>query len=547
MHRSGTSAVTRLISLLGLHTPPEEDLVQPSAKNPKGYWESESLVAFNERLLRTIDCDISCPVALEPGWEHDPRLTPLRDEARHVFREVFPRSPWVWKDPRHCLTFAFWRSVLEVDPVVVLVNRNPLEITASALRVRREQGKVYALALWERYLRQGLAQVTGLPVLVADYARVLSAPLAWCEQTNAFLTGAGVPAAAPAQADVLSFIDAELRHAAYSQDDLLDDPAVSHAQRGLFATLVELEGRHDRFSAPGLPDETPTTEALLAERRRSLQLRRELDDERRSRWGSRLRASRYTAPARPLYVGGRRLLETLQKRERDPREPLHVFHVGKTGGTALNHVLVEHAAVARYRLVFGGHKLTLADVPVGERFMFFVRDPLTRYVSAFNSRLREGRPRYHYPWREEERAAFAVFKTPDQLATALSSPDPDERARAEQAMRDIGHLNTHYSDWFGDGTELRERLADVFFIGFQERLDEDFERLKRELGLPEDARLPRGDVDAHQTPAGFDTHLGETARANLERWYEADVAFFELCRELAPRVEGHGLTTSRAV
>jgi hypothetical protein len=314
MHRSGTSAVTRLISLLGLHTPPEEDLVQPSAKNPKGYWESESLVAFNERLLRTIDCDMSCPIALHPGWEHDPRLDPLRDEAHRVFREVFPRAPWVWKDPRHCLTFAFWRSVLEVDPVVVLVNRNPLEITASALRVRREQGKIYALALWERYLRQALVQVTGLPVLVTDYADVLSAPLAWSERVNAFLTGAGVPALAPRDAEVLSFIDTDLRHAAFTHADFLDDPEVSEAQRALFAALVELEGRHDRFSAPALPDETPTTEALLAERRRALQFRRELDSERRSRWVSRLRASRYTAPARPLYVGGRRLLKALQGR-----------------------------------------------------------------------------------------------------------------------------------------------------------------------------------------------------------------------------------------
>ena len=48
MHRSGTSAVTRLISLLGLGTPPEEDLVQPTDENPKGFWESESLVAFND-------------------------------------------------------------------------------------------------------------------------------------------------------------------------------------------------------------------------------------------------------------------------------------------------------------------------------------------------------------------------------------------------------------------------------------------------------------------------------------------------------------------
>jgi hypothetical protein len=210
--------------------------------------------------------------------------------------------------------------------------------------------------------------------------------------------------------------------------------------------------------------------------------------------------------------------------------------VGKTGGTALNQVLAEHEHVSGYRLVFGGHVLTLADIPVGERFMFFIRDPLSRFISAFNSRLREGRPRYHYPWREEERAAFAIFKTPDQLGAALSSDDGDERTRAEQAMHGIGHVNTRYSDWFENEAAFRARVRDVFFIGFQERLDEDFELLKRKLGLPAEAQLPRGPIDAHRAPPGFDTRLGETARANLERWYADDLAFVELCRELAPRV-----------
>jgi hypothetical protein len=221
---------------------------------------------------------------------------------------------------------------------------------------------------------------------------------------------------------------------------------------------------------------------------------------------------------------------------RDQRRPLYVFHVGKTGGSALNHVLVEHADVTSYRPVFGGHVLTLAGVPVGERFMFFIRDPLDRFVSAFYSRLREGRPRYHYPWRDEERVAFALFKTPDQLAAALSSDDAEERAQAEQAMTGIGHLNTGYSFWFGDEAAFRARLPDVFFIGFQERLDEDFELLKRKLGLPPQVDLPRGQKAAHRTPAGFDTTLGKTARANLERWYADDLAFVDLCRTLAPRV-----------
>jgi hypothetical protein len=225
----------------------------------------------------------------------------------------------------------------------------------------------------------------------------------------------------------------------------------------------------------------------------------------------------------------------------DPRPPLNVLHIGKTGGTALKHVLREHQEASRYQLLFRGHDVTLSDTPVGEQFMFLIRDPLTRFVSAFNGRLREDRPRYHYPWRDEEKVAFAIFKTPDQLAVALSSDDANEREQAEQAMHGIGHVNTPYPFWFKDDHTFRSRLGDLFFIGLQDRLDEDFESLKRKLALPDEARMPGDETVAHKTPAGFDDGLSPTGRANLERWYAWDVAFVKRCRELAPSVNGSGL------
>ena len=149
----------------------------------------------------------------------------------------------------------------------------------------------------------------------------------------------------------------------------------------------------------------------------------------------------------------------------EARPPLNVLHIGKTGGTALKHVLAEYASSSRYELLFRGHDVTLAEVPKGERYMFLIRDPLSRFVSAFNGRLREDRPRYHYPWREEERIAFGRFKTPDELAVALSSDDDEERRSAECAMRGIGHVNTPYTFWFADESAFRGRLGDLFFIG----------------------------------------------------------------------------------
>jgi hypothetical protein len=299
MHRSGTSAATRLISFLGLHTPTGDDLVPPSGKNPKGYWESMSLVAFNIALLNAIGTDFTCPVALAPGWHEDPRLDELRGRAADAFQAAFPVAPWVWKDPRTCLTFSFWRSVLDVLPVVVLVNRNPLEIAASSARTRGEDRKIFTLASWERYLRQAVQQIEGLPVLVTDYASVLSDPVGWSEHARTFLAEAGVPTQTLRTENVETFIDPELKHAAFTREDVLADPDVSELQRALFLELDRLQGTHSAFAPPKLPAETPTTEALMNERRRAKELEQRL---------ASLRESQQRAAARRVYAGVRRRL-----------------------------------------------------------------------------------------------------------------------------------------------------------------------------------------------------------------------------------------------
>jgi len=305
-HRSGTSAATRLISLLGLETPSGDDLVPPSRKNPKGYWESMSLVAFNIRLLEAIGSDFTCPVPLAPGWHEDARLDSFRDRAPDVFRDAFPVAPWVWKDPRTCLTFSFWRASLPVRPVVVLVNRNPFEVAASAARTRGDTRRTYLIAQWERYLREGLWQIGGLPVLVTGYEQLLEQPLDWCDVVRSFLSGCGLPVHEQRAEDVLSFVDVQLRHAQFTRSDVLDSLEISPAQRQLFLTLEELQGDHREFSPPRLPPETATTEALLMERRRTRQIERELEQERRSRPLARIRRSRYLTPLAHAYAGVRR-------------------------------------------------------------------------------------------------------------------------------------------------------------------------------------------------------------------------------------------------
>jgi hypothetical protein len=236
------------------------------------------------------------------------------------------------------------------------------------------------------------------------------------------------------------------------------------------------------------------------------------------------------------------MLRLFKRRERGAsqqdhrRPPIHFLHIGKTGGTAIREALAPHHSLPTHQLFFPGHNVTLRDVPVGDKIVFVVRDPLSRFLSGFNGRLREDRPRYHYPWTDGERVAFEHFTSPDELAEALSADDEGERADAEQAMRKIGHINTSYWYWFGNEAAFRKRLPDFFYVAFQERLTEDFEHLKHKLGAPEEARLPTDATAAHRTPSGFSQELSDTARSNLEHWYARDLEFVRLCQEVAPLV-----------
>lgn len=177
----------------------------------------------------------------------------------------------------------------------------------------------------------------------------------------------------------------------------------------------------------------------------------------------------------------------------------------------------------------GQHSKTLYHVPPGEAVFFFLRDPVTRFVSAFYSRQRQGRPLADHPWTEAEIRAFDRFTTANALAEAISAGESEVRAEAEDAMRGIGHVNTHFAKWAGRPQYFLSRRKDVLFIGRQETLTADFERLKSLLSLPDGLALPTDDVAAHRNPQTVDRRLSETGEANIRRWYRADFAFIALC------------------
>lgn len=141
MHRSGTSMVTNLLRLCGLHLGAETDMIPPGADNPEGFWESGKFRELNDEILAALSGKYDAPPRLPKGWEGREELSHLREKAEAALRELAVEGHWGWKDPRNSLTLPFWLSLLPQMKVIICV-RNPLEV---ALSERRRWEQLYVL------------------------------------------------------------------------------------------------------------------------------------------------------------------------------------------------------------------------------------------------------------------------------------------------------------------------------------------------------------------------------------------------------------------
>jgi hypothetical protein len=271
MHRSGTSAATRAVNLLGVPLCSQEDLWLGTRGNPSGYWESASLARFNDRLLREAGAAWWCPPRpneLETEWKSDA----LRTAAFALFARLHATTQWVWKDPRTCLTLPFWRDVLQTRFTCLLVLRNPLEI-AESLRIRDSMPTRWGLALWERYSHHALRALDGQDVIVTEYADLVGDPLGWARRVSRRLAERGLmlePAADVAAAS----LSPELRHVGYDDNALRTALEVTPEQRELYELMRSLDPDDEQFVVPALPTESGYVDELFLTLRRSQDLER---------------------------------------------------------------------------------------------------------------------------------------------------------------------------------------------------------------------------------------------------------------------------------
>lgn len=240
MHRSGTSALTGALSLLGFDL--GSRLLPPSDDNIKGFYENAGVVAIHERLLSAFGTSWDDPRELPPNWMAHQAARAARNEIIELVQREFAQSEkWAVKDPRICRFLPLWREALGdlgQSMNVLLMVRHPWEVSAS-IEKRNQWAIPLGEVLWLRYVFDAIAGSRGQATAVVLYEHLLDNPL---ETISGALKGIGVHSTIPAGKEAVGdFVDAEWKHHSAPDSEHEDDP-ITQLSRRTYEVLASTPG-----------------------------------------------------------------------------------------------------------------------------------------------------------------------------------------------------------------------------------------------------------------------------------------------------------------
>ena len=228
MYRSGTSAITRILNILGYDVP--KNLVQATPDNERGFWESESAVLLNNMIFASTKLTGKHWVAPDSDWFSSPAADEFREQAQALLLDEFGTSRrFVLKNPKLCLLLPLWIDALRgfgAEPLVVLPIRNPLDVAASLMK-RDGIDQSTSLLMWLRYVLDSEFASRGLKRAYVRYEDVLEKNDAGTGEIERVLGISLSGDSADTRREINRFLSPELRHHWHEDAELLTNPAVS--------------------------------------------------------------------------------------------------------------------------------------------------------------------------------------------------------------------------------------------------------------------------------------------------------------------------------
>lgn len=251
MHRSGTSAAARVMSLLGADLP--ANLMPPVANdNPRGFWEPERVARLHDEILAALGSSWDDVFPLPKHWHRAPALRPRAAEMLALLAEEFGDSEFfVLKDPRVSLMVPMWLETLArfgAAPYFVIMLRNPLEVAAS-LQARNDFPPSKSLAIWLRYMLDAELFTRGSPRTVVCYRDLLRDGPAIARKIGTELAIDFPRDHYLARLEIEQFLSRADRHHAISDEELDSSSAPTWVKRAYAALRRMAAGADDDAQA----------------------------------------------------------------------------------------------------------------------------------------------------------------------------------------------------------------------------------------------------------------------------------------------------------
>lgn len=238
-HRSGTSAITRALTVLGVEL--GNNHLPADYRNEKGYWEDQDIQQFNDEILSSLSSE----------WHH---LSPISPDSYQTLMSsgYYERAAEMLgkkcdgfdvygiKDPRMTKLLPFWIEVFGLlgrDVRFVIALRHPLSV-AKSLQKRDGFDRRHGYHLWFVYMALAAAHSTRYPSVIVDYDKLLAQPECQIER----MAEACDLRANPERLTyyVSEFLDVSLRHSVGKQSDLVQDADCPGPIQRFYPKLREL-------------------------------------------------------------------------------------------------------------------------------------------------------------------------------------------------------------------------------------------------------------------------------------------------------------------
>ena len=238
MHRSGTSAISGCIGILGFGL--GKQLIPPETHNEKGYFENVLINKFNDSLFDVLLAKWHDTLFLPQNWWKEEEVRVKKSELISILESEFAQTDnLVIKDPRISVLLPFYTELfkeLNINIKAIISFRNPFEV-ANSLRKRDNLSMSKSLLLWMDAMLKAELHSRSFPRVFLNFDSLLENTVGTLQKINDLLK---LDVVIDSNKEVLlkKFVERKLKH---HQD--IELPEVSNKYSliiKLFKKLLEL-------------------------------------------------------------------------------------------------------------------------------------------------------------------------------------------------------------------------------------------------------------------------------------------------------------------